>query len=319
MPGPQPPPQQPHVEIRDFVPADAEAWVRLWNEVLHRQATAERLLSEDAHASGLNRRWVAEQGGELLGLAHLSASNFAPPGYVQARLLVAPAARRQGVGQALWERVRRAAQAAGATGLSAEVDDTDAHSLSWAQRRGFAVAVQRFASALDLRGFDAGPFAADVARVRAQGITLTDLSGADDATRERYLNFVADRLTETPDLRGHPRWPLAEVEKLLGHSRADWLLLAVSPVGEWLGTTALVSYGPLAYNQLTATHPQARGRGLALPLKLEAIERAQAAGLQTMRTNNHSQNAPMLAVNRRLGFVPQAGKYELHSLFAPRP
>lgn len=30
-----------------------------------------------------------------------------------------------------------------------------------------------------------------------------------------------------------------------------------------------------------------------------------------MRTNNHSGNAPMLAVNRRLGFVPQVGKWEM--------
>ncbi|UTA50647.1 hypothetical protein MSS93_13375 [Deinococcus radiodurans] len=30
-----------------------------------------------------------------------------------------------------------------------------------------------------------------------------------------------------------------------------------------------------------------------------------------MATNNHSANAPMLAVNRRLGFAPQVGKWEL--------
>ena len=41
---------------------------------------------------------------------------------------------------------------------------------------------------------------------RAQGVTFTDLRGEGDATLERYVDFVADRLTETPDLAGYPRW-----------------------------------------------------------------------------------------------------------------
>ena len=74
----------------------------------------------------------------------------------------------------------------------------------------------------------------------------------------------------------------------------------------------MVRYGDMAHNKFTAVLPQARGRGLTLPLKLEAIRRAQSAGLRVMRTNNHSENVPMLAVNRRLGFVPQVGKWEMH-------
>ncbi|ALW87492.1 hypothetical protein [Deinococcus actinosclerus] len=69
---------------------------------------------------------------------------------------------------------------------------------------------------------------------------------------------------------------------------------------------------PFVYNELTALHPSARGRGLALPLKLQVVQRARAEHYATMRTNNHSLNAPMLAVNRRLGFRQFAGRYEMH-------
>lgn len=208
-----------------------------------------------------------------------------------------------------------AAREAGASWLAADVADTDPESLAWAERRGFRTHAHRFASELDLTTFDETPHQAALARAEVQGVTFTDLSGADGATVERYLNFVADRLTETPDLAGLPRWALGQVRGILhlDHDpRPDWLILAVGPDGEWVGTTAMVRYRDLAYNELTATHPRARGRGLALPLKLHAIRRAREAGLTVMRTNNHSSNAPMLAVNRRLGFQPRPGRYELH-------
>lgn len=76
-------------------------------------------------------------------------------------------------------------------------------------------------------------------------------------------------------------------------------------------------YGDLAYNELTAVQPHARGRGLALPLKLEVIRRARAAGLRVMKTNNLSTNAPMLAVNRRLGFAAQPGAFGLRRPVGP--
>ncbi|GAA5502103.1 hypothetical protein Dxin01_01842 [Deinococcus xinjiangensis] len=302
--------------IRPFVPADAPAYSALWNLILGRKSTPASVLEEDERAVGLNRRWVLEEGERVLGLAHLAASPFAPPDSLYALTMVDPAARGQGRGEALWQTLLAAAQAAGVRGLSSEVADTDPQSLAWAERRGFAVQFQRFASELDLLNFGAAAFAPDLARVAAQGVTFADLGGANAQQIDTYLNFVADRLTETPDLAGHPRWPLAEVAKLLhldrAEARPEWLILALNPKGEWLGTTALLRYGDMAYNEFTATQPQARGRGLALPLKLEAIARAQAAGLSGMRTNNHSANAPMLAVNRRLGFVPKAGKYELY-------
>nr|WP_281416523.1 GNAT family N-acetyltransferase [Deinococcus aestuarii] len=163
--------------------------------------------------------------------------------------------------------------------------------------------------------FDETPHLHALTRAQEQRVTFTDLAGADEATVERYLRFVADRLTETPDLAGHPRWPLSRVRELLrlDHDpRPDWLILAVGPGGEWLGTTAMIRIRDFVYNELTATHPQARGRGLALPLKLHAIRRARKAGFPLMRTNNHSTNAPMLRVNARLGFGTRPGRYELH-------
>ncbi|CAM3572117.1 GNAT family N-acetyltransferase [Deinococcus frigens] len=304
--------------VRPFTPADAPAWVAISNAVLNRQATAEALLEEDARrdAAQTHCRWVAVDGGEVVGTALLSFFPFNPPGFLSVNVMVAPHHRGRGVGRALWQTVQDEARRLGVASLATGVSDTDMESLAWAQRRGFERHLHRFASELDLNGFDETPFQADLERAVAQGVTFMDLAGADEATLDRYLNFVADRLTETPDLAGHPRWPLAQVREVLrldSDPRPEWLVLALGPDSEWLGLTVMVSIfgGQAAYNELTAVHPSARGRGLALPLKLEAIRRAQAAGIGTMRTNNHSQNAPMLAVNLRLGFVSLPGQFEL--------
>ena len=302
------------MSLRAFTPADAPAWAALTNAALVQQTTPERLLEEDARRDPAepSRRWVWEGGDGLAGVARLHRFAFDPPGFLHAQVVVAPAWRGQGVGAALWKAVQ---DAAGGVPLAAGVADDDPASLAWAQGLGFARHLHRFASVLDLTAFDEAPFAPDLERAAAQGVTLTDLGGADADTLARYLDFFADRLTETPDLAGHPRWSAAQVRASLhlDHDpHPEWLVVATGQGGGWLGTSALVRYGSLAYNELTALVPHARGRGLALPLKLEAIRRARAAGLTRMKTNNLSTNAPMLAVNRRLGFAAQPGAFGLH-------
>ena len=59
-----------------------------------------------------------------------------------------------------------------------------------------------------------------------------------------------------------------------------------------------------AHNMFTGTLRAYRGRGLALDVKLASIQWAAAQGITMMATNNDETNAPMLAINRRLGYVP---------------
>lgn len=303
--------------VRPFTAGDAPAWIALLNRVTGRQTTLEAFHAEETrrNPAHLSRRWVVGEGEEVRGLAHLYAFPFDPPGFLHASILVTPEAQGREVGRALWQTLEATAREHGAAGLAADVADTHPESLAWAERRGFRVQAHRFASELDLTTFDEAPHLPALARAEARGVTFMDLGGASEQTLERYLEFVADRLTETPDLTGHPRWPLAQVREALRldeHGRLDWLILAVGPGDNWLGTAAMIPQREFAYNFLTAIHPEARGQGLALPLKLHAIRRAREAGFPVMRTNNHSQNAPMLAVNRRLGFRSRPGRYELH-------
>jgi RimJ/RimL family protein N-acetyltransferase len=57
-----------------------------------------------------------------------------------------------------------------------------------------------------------------------------------------------------------------------------------------------------AVNMFTGTRTGYRGRGHALAVKLASIEWAAANGVTKLITNNDATNAPMLAVNSRLGY-----------------
>jgi hypothetical protein len=53
-----------------------------------------------------------------------------------------------------------------------------------------------------------------------------------------------------------------------------------------------------------------RGRHIGRALKLLTIRYARACGAAYIRTNNASHNAPILAVNRSLGYQPQPGFFK---------
>ena len=101
--------------------------------------------------------------------------------------------------------------------------------------------------------------------------------------------------------------------------RADGQIVAAEG-DRWVGMAAVGYFRETnsMYNMFTGVDRAYRGRKLALALKLLAIRCAQRYGAVYLRTNNDSQNAPMLAINRKLGYQPQVGKYRLIQELARR-
>jgi GNAT superfamily N-acetyltransferase len=64
-------------------------------------------------------------------------------------------------------------------------------------------------------------------------------------------------------------------------------------------------------NAFTGVERAYRGRKVGLALKLLAIRYARACGASSMLTSNDSRNAPMLAINNKLGYKREPGIYNL--------
>jgi RimJ/RimL family protein N-acetyltransferase len=64
-------------------------------------------------------------------------------------------------------------------------------------------------------------------------------------------------------------------------------------------------------NLITGVLPAYRGRKIGHALKVVALRYASAAGADSIRTHNDSQNEPMLAINRKLGYKSQVGELRL--------
>ena len=64
-----------------------------------------------------------------------------------------------------------------------------------------------------------------------------------------------------------------------------------------------------AFNAYTGTLRSHRGRGLARLAKLGTMRRLAELGVTAVLTENDETNAPMLAINERLGYRPVASRY----------
>ncbi len=82
---------------------------------------------------------------------------------------------------------------------------------------------------------------------------------------------------------------------------------------EWIGLAGvrLLPEKRGAYNLMTGVLRSYRGRKIAQALKLLAIRYAKAQGAIYIRTTNDSLNVPMLAINDKLGYQRQPGKFIL--------
>ncbi len=225
------------------------------------------------------------------------------PGQCHFALDVASAHRGRGIGTALCYRIETFARQRKAQLLYTAYDEqTDAPAAKFLHKRGF-IPLERFLpSSIALDTFDPSRFSALVERVEQQGIALTTYAALEDSEDRRQQLYTLEEAA-------HRAQPFREIEPYVAVPYAKWeaeflrrdpstIFLALAPVtGEIVGViTALEWY-------FTGTHPDWCGRGIATALKVRCMTEAKARGMSSMETENHEDNAAMLAINRKLGFI----------------
>jgi GNAT superfamily N-acetyltransferase len=246
---------------------------------------------------------LGHRAGELVGVAY----GRGVPGQdgLLVEVYVDPAQRRLCIGSALYSAVLTAL---GPTDLSlwSYASESDAGGIAFAARNGFVERDRAYESGLDLLSFDADAHADALQAAVAGGLRMSTFAAEDSPELRREI-YALEQLLErdVPSLSPRPEMTYEEWAAFAidgPHARLDLFVLALDGDRPVALSSILGLSGGFAYNAMTGVHRDYRGMRLGLAVKVEALRRAQAAGFAHVRTDNHQRNAPMLAINERLGY-----------------
>ena len=219
--------------------------------------------------------------------------------YAMARVL--PGYRRHGVGTAVLAALSRHAQAVESGSLIGRVQEEDEASRRFVEQRGFILVSRECPVALDLTRLGGPPPPEPPA-----GVVITSIAERPDLVRAAYeveVETIGDIPVgpEAPTPRAFAAWRTETLDAPGALPDLSLVALEGDDVVGWSGLLALGEDGE-AENLLTGVRRSHRGRGIATALKREQARRAKEAGLRRIETTNDEANAPMRAVNARLGF-----------------
>ncbi|GGS02443.1 GNAT family N-acetyltransferase [Deinococcus sedimenti] len=285
------------------------------------ESLAHDLHSLRSHPLGLHvEQWVAHgPDGALLGAASaLQFGGMYHPDRYHAEVSVHPGARGRGVGTRLAQLLDAHLRERGAREVLAGAYEDEPRSLHFLHARGFEEVMRFFDNVLTVADFDPDAWTDQAALPGGlRAVSLADLSaelGEDAARRAYYEGWLAAR-EDVP--RTGAATPVAYEDFLTRLDRPEHLphgtLLAVTPAGEVAALSELYRdlHDPQRLNTgLTGTTRAWRRQGLALALKVAALRLARNLGAREVWTGNATTNAPMLALNDRLGFRPRVAWVE---------
>ncbi len=301
-------------DIRPFQPEDRAAIVAFQNS--RRPAHLHETVAEGEQSDLLRpagevrlRLCVGTPPTAFVSASDRGTSAWCKPGVCSFQLSVAGDAHWANLGAALYERALAFAQERGLKRLetSARLYRPDEPIAAFVEARGFAEINREVPVLLDLTTFDRTRFGTRL----PGGIRLLSWAEAGDTDRNRRRLFVLSEVLnrDIPTSDVLPEHPSFE-EFCKDFDRPEWdseaLVLAETEAGEWVGLSQIgfQEHTQIGWTFMTGVLPSYRGRGIALALKLQTIDAAIARSCPLILTENHENNAPMRAINRKLGFVP---------------
>ena len=257
-----------------------------------------RTIPERAHQAA----WVAEDGGKVIANAWAFRTFFSEGSTsAECNVSVRASHRRRGLGRELYERVLAHVDALESTSLHVSFPENDA-GVAFATARGFHEERAEAESALDPRTVTERP---------APGLDLRAVAEVDP--RLVYeVDTAATRdmpSTEPIDVIPYDEWVGHVLEYPFFTAEGSFVAM-VDGVAAAVSLLIADEASGRGANMFTGTQRAYRGRGLGLAVKLASIDWARSHGITQIATRNDETNAPMLAINRRLGYLPGGRRVE---------
>jgi len=283
-------------------------------------------LKEDyaAHRDRIIRLMAAEDPhGNLMGFNWATRSPF-DANRVNFYVIVKPEQRGQGAGRLLYDDLELTARKAQIKQLQTGIRDNSPDCRAFAERRGFIERRHSIGMALDLDAFDdqiCSEAIAGLARNGFQFTSMDTLGNTEEAQRKLYtLNDMTDM--ETPGSDGRHTWQSFEdFQKRV--CQADWykpdgqMVVIDTTTGIWAAMSAITRFEgtDYAYNLHTGVDKRYRGRRLGQAVKILALRHARdVLKVKSVRTHHNILNGPMIAIDRKFGYVQTPGVLTMEKL-----
>lgn len=288
------------IEVHEVTPDDAraaEAWAstvtRAVPFLLATAASVQQHAARHPHA-------LALQDGRVLGVARVR-DQTAADGSCDLLLGVLPRDRGAGTGSALLRWTLDRANAFGAarlTGATEETGDVPAMVRHW----GFRLGSRSRISWVDAR--DVPP-----PDVLGDHLASPDLSLVPAAEAGPQAVWECHQATVADDPSGFgSQVPLETYLEEEWHDpllRHDLSHVVVDATGRVAAFSLLRVAGRRGWSSMTGVRPEHRRRGLSLAVKAATLRAAAREGVHRCSTGNSADNAPVLALNSRLGYQLQ--------------
>jgi RimJ/RimL family protein N-acetyltransferase len=151
-------------------------------------------------------------------------------------------------------------------------------------------------------------------RMRAESVELVTLAAWHDPAAMRKLHDLNRRtVQDVPHTLPIIDEPFEDFERRVTapDRRADRFWIALH--GDRPVAMSYLKFPPVrgsVFTGYTCCDPGYRGRGIARAVKLQTLAQAVELGVPVVRTDNDSENAPMLHINETLGYVRRPGFVE---------
>ena len=290
------------------------------------EPTTESGLREDyeAHKERIIRLMAAEdEAGELLGFNWATKSRF-DANEVYFYIIVKPEHRGQGAGSRLYDDFLQTAKDAGAKKLQISVRDNCPGCRAFADQRGFIERGHTIGMELELGSFDDKPYDALIEQVKSEGFRFTTMAELGDTTEAQQKLYALNdtAASETPGTDGSHPWLSFEdfQEKVC---QTNWykpdgqFVVIENSTGAWAAMSAITRFegADYAFNLFTGVDKHYRGRKLAQAVKIFALRYARnVLNVNTVRTTHNIMNEPMIAIDRKLGYVQTPGTFRMEKV-----
>lgn len=313
------------IHLRDVDPARDFKQLAAWFTGLEDWPNTEESLTtfyKEEQARIITKMAVDDQDA-LAGFSWLE-KNRTDPDRAYFYLFVSPEHRRKGAGSLLYADMLKSIKGLPLKKLRVSVWDDCPEGRVFADKHGFREWLHQIAMQLDLRAFDDSPYQAYIDRLQGEGFVFTsmgELGNIEEAQRKEYI-LNESTSADVPGTEGESTWSTFEdFQKRV--CQADWFiadgqkLVIDSATGEFVAMSAITRYkdADYAYNLHTGVDRNYRGCGLAQAVKITALRYARdVLKVDKVRTHHNTFNLPMIAIDRKLGYVQKPGTFAMEKL-----